>query len=224
MNDTDDIPRAAYTPPVGHRATFNLVLMLLETGLSLLLRINPDLRRACYPLAQKMTVVKITTYLPYGVFYATFSFKGILLDDAPPLHKTAPDASINAYSAQIVHAIVNAKSDTIDALNLQGDAQTVSHLWQVFSAMGLMDMLIRFKAHFDKKNTAPTSQDDEQDALSALKEEHDDLKRRLDTIGIENARLSAYVEEQNAKIKTLTYALSALLAGAVLLLIWILVR
>ena len=58
----------------------NVVLVIIETLLTLLLRFDGNLRRAVYPLATTNTVLCIHSYVPNVTFYATFTINGILLD------------------------------------------------------------------------------------------------------------------------------------------------
>ncbi|WP_261868760.1 hypothetical protein [Psychrobacter sp. JCM 18901] len=58
----------------------NIILVFIESALTLLLRLDPELRKAAYPLAKQGTVVALRLYLPHVEVFATFSTKGVLLD------------------------------------------------------------------------------------------------------------------------------------------------
>ena len=54
----------------------NIILVFIESALTLLLRLDPELRKAAYPLAKQGTVVALRLYLPHVEVFATFNTKG----------------------------------------------------------------------------------------------------------------------------------------------------
>lgn len=74
----------------------NVVLVIIETLLTLLLRFDGNLRRAVYPRTTN-TVLCIHSYVPNVTFYATFTINGILLDrQLQPSQQV--DVTINGFT------------------------------------------------------------------------------------------------------------------------------
>ena len=100
----------------------NIILVFIESALTLLLRLDPELRKAAYPLAKQGTVVALRLYLPHVEVFATFSTKGVLLDAELPIDRSEPDVIINAYSIQVINAITTHDSETTEKLQMRGES------------------------------------------------------------------------------------------------------
>ena len=103
----------------------SIILVFIESALTLLLRLDSDLRKAAYPLAKQGTVVCLRLYLPHVQVFATFSYKGVLLDASLPANRSEPDVIINAYSIEILKALATHNSETIDKLQMRGELEKV---------------------------------------------------------------------------------------------------
>jgi hypothetical protein len=87
----------------------NVVLVIIETLLTLLLRFDADLRKVVYPLATTNTVVRIHAYIPNVTFYVTFTVNGILLDSQLQPSQQV-DVTINGFTWQIAQMMNNTKN------------------------------------------------------------------------------------------------------------------
>lgn len=119
----------------------NIVLMFTESALTLLLRLDPELRKAAYPLAKQGTVVALRLYLPHVEVFATFSTKGVLLDAQLPVGRSEPDVIINAYSIQVINAITTHDSETTEKLQMRGESVQVQLVKQFIMQLGVASLI-----------------------------------------------------------------------------------
>ena len=100
----------------------NVVLVIIETLLTLLLRFDADLRKVVYPLATTNTVVRIHAYIPNVTFYVTFTVNGILLDSQLQPSQQV-DVTINGFTWQIAQNLFTNQPKAIEQLQIRGEAQ-----------------------------------------------------------------------------------------------------
>ena len=181
----------------------NIVLVFIESALTLLLRLDPELRKAAYPLAKQGTVVALRLYLPHVEVFATFSTKGVLLDAQLPVGRSEPDVVINAYSIQVINAITTHDRETTEKLQMRGESVQVQLVKQFIMQLGLGSLiqgLIR-KIKGGKAKTKPT------DAEMAEKKDHykeriKEQQTQINTLTIKNRELETTVKELQSKQKT----------------------
>ena len=132
----------------------NIILVFIESALTLLLRLDPELRKAAYPLAKQGTVVALRLYLPHVEVFATFSTKGVLLDAELPIGRSEPDVIINAYSVQIINAISTHDSEATEKLQMRGESVQVQLVKQFIMQLGVGNLIRgviqKFKGGKDK--------------------------------------------------------------------------
>ena len=181
----------------------NIILVFIESALTLLLRLDPELRKAAYPLAKQETVVALRLYLPHVEVFATFTTKGVLLDDRLPIGRSEPDVIINAYSVQVVNAIITHDTESTEKLQMRGEAMQVQLVKQFIMQLGfgsLIQGLIK-KIKGGKGKTKPT------EAEMAEKKESYKLRikeqqTQINTLTIKNRELETTVKELQSKQKT----------------------
>jgi len=182
----------------------NIILVFIESALTLLLRLDPELRKAAYPLAKQGTVVALRLYLPHVEVFATFSTKGVLLDAELPIGRSEPDVIINAYSVQIINAISTHDSEATEKLQMRGESVQVQLVKQFIMQLGVGNLIRgviqKFKGGKDKSH--PT------DAEMAAKKESYQLRikeqqTQINTLTIKNRELETTLKELQSKQKTL---------------------
>ena len=181
----------------------NIILVFIESALTLLLRLDPELRKAAYPLAKQGTVVALRLYLPHVEVFASFSTKGVLLDAELPVGRSEPDVVINAYSIQVINAITTHDRETTEKLQMRGESVQVQLVKQFIMQLGLGSLiqgLIR-KIKGGKAKTKPT------DAEMAEKKDHykeriKEQQTQINTLTIKNRELETTVKELQSKQKT----------------------
>ena len=201
----------------------NIILVFIESALTLLLRLDPELRKAAYPLAKQGTVVALRLYLPHVEVFATFSTKGVLLDAQLPIGRSEPDVVINAYSLQVINAITTHDSETTEKLQMRGETVQVQLVKQFIMQLGLGGLIqgIIKKIKGGKSKPKPT------DAEMAEKKEHykvriKEQQTQINTLTIKNRELETTVKELQSKQKTLmivTIAALVFMVGALIALV-----
>ena len=202
----------------------NIILVFIESALTLLLRLDPELRKAAYPLAKQETVVALRLYLPHVEVFATFTTKGVLLDDRLPIGRSEPDVIINAYSIQVLNAIITPDTESTEKLQMRGEAMQVQLVKQFIMQLGfgsLIQGLIK-KIKGGKGKTKPT------EAEMAEKKESYKLRikeqqTQINTLTIKNRELETTVKELQSKQKTfiITAIIFAVIAIAAIIALFI---
>lgn len=202
----------------------NIILVLIESALTLLLRLDPELRKAAYPLAKEGTVVALRLYLPHVEVFATFSTKGVLLDDQLPAGRSEPDVIINAYSIQIINAMTTHDSESTEKLQMRGESIQVQLVKQFMMQLGVGNLIRglvkKFKGGKDKSRPTDAEMADKKESYKLRIKEQ---QTQINTLTIKNRELETTVKELQSKQKTLTIitvvAIVLMLASIVVLLI-----
>ncbi len=201
----------------------NIILVFIESALTLLLRLDPELRKAAYPLAKQGTVVALRLYLPHVEVFATFSTKGVLLDAQLPIGRSEPDVVINAYSIQVINAITTHDSETTEKLQMRGESIQVQLVKQFIMQLGLGSLIqgLIKKIKGGKNKTKPTEADLEE-KKNNYKLRIKEQQTQINTLTIKNRELETTVKELQSKQKTLmivTVVALVIMSGSVIALL-----
>jgi len=201
----------------------NIILVFIESALTLLLRLDPELRKAAYPLAKQGTVVALRLYLPHVEVFATFSTKGVLLDAQLPIGRSEPDVVINAYSIQVINAITTHDSETTEKLQMRGESIQVQLVKQFIMQLGLGSLIqgLIKKIKGGKTKTKPTEADLEE-KKNNYKLRIKEQQTQINTLTIKNRELETTVKELQSKQKTLmivTIVALVIMIGSVIALL-----
>ncbi|MGB6825323.1 MULTISPECIES: hypothetical protein [unclassified Psychrobacter] len=201
----------------------NIILVFIESALTLLLRLDPELRKAAYPLAKQGTVVALRLYLPHVEVFATFSTKGVLLDAQLPIGRSEPDVVINAYSIQVINAITTHDSETTEKLQMRGESIQVQLVKQFIMQLGLGSLIqgLIKKIKGGKTKTKPTEADLEE-KKNNYKLRIKEQQTQINTLTIKNRELETTVKELQSKQKTLmivTVVALVIMIGSVIALL-----
>ncbi|MGP4732746.1 MULTISPECIES: hypothetical protein [unclassified Psychrobacter] len=201
----------------------NIILVFIESALTLLLRLDPELRKAAYPLAKQGTVVALRLYLPHVEVFATFSTKGVLLDAQLPIGRSAPDVVINAYSIQVINAITTHDSETTEKLQMRGESIQVQLVKQFIMQLGLGSLIqgLIKKIKGGKAKTKPTEADLEE-KKNNYKLRIKEQQTQINTLTIKNREFETTVRELQSKQKTLmivTVVALVIMIGSVIALL-----
>ncbi|QOD13469.1 hypothetical protein IEE84_04095 [Psychrobacter sp. 28M-43] len=201
----------------------NIILVFIESALTLLLRLDPELRKAAYPLAKQGTVVALRLYLPHVEVFATFSTKGVLLDAQLPIGRSEPDVVINAYSIQVINAITTHDSETTEKLQMRGESIQVQLVKQFIMQLGLGSLIqgLIKKIKGGKAKTKPTEVDLEE-KKNNYKLRIKEQQTQINTLTIKNRELETTVRELQSKQKMLmivTVVALVIMIGSVIALL-----
>ncbi len=182
----------------------NIILVFIESALTLLLRLDPELRKAAYPLAKQGTVVALRLYLPHVEIFATFSTKGVLLDAQLPIGRSEPDVVINAYNIQIINAITTHDSETTEKLQMRGESVQVQLVKQFIMQLGLgsliQGLIKKFKGGKGKQDLTEAEMADKKNSYQLRIKEQ---QTQINTLTMKNRELEITLKELQSKQKTL---------------------
>ena len=201
----------------------NIILVFIESALTLLLRLDPELRKAAYPLAKQDTVVCLRMYLPHVEVFATFSFKGVLLDANLPAGRTEPDVIINAYSIQVLNALTTHDAETTDKLQMRGDSAQVQLVKHFIMQMGFGSLIQSIIKRFKGGKGKPKASDAEREAKNNnYKLRITEQQTQINTLTMKNRELEITVKELQSKQKLfmITAVVATIIAiGAIIALL-----
>lgn len=154
----------------------NVVLVIIETLLTLLLRFDAELRQVVYPLATTNTVVCIHSYVPNVTFYVTFTVNGILLDSQlQPAQQV--DVTINGFTWQIAQSLFTNQPKAIEQLQIRGETQKTAEVKAFLNQIGLNQLL-------QVITNAVKGDKDKQKTKKPIKT-NDDYKQQVDALTVQ---------------------------------------
>lgn len=184
------------------KSLLSIVLIFIESALTLMLRFDPKLRQLAYPLAKAGTVVCIRSYLPHVTVYATFGYRGVLLDNELPQDKQAADITINAYSFQLINALINHNPDHIEALQIRGEAAQVENLKGFLVRVGVGGAIQNVLAKFTGGDKQKPTPEERAEKIANYQIKINEQAERIDTLTMENQRLATQLIEAKSKQKS----------------------
>lgn len=184
----------------------SIILVFIESALTLLLRLDPELRKAAYPLAKQETVVCLRLYLPHVQVFATFSYKGVLLDAKLPANRSEPDVVINAYSIEVLKAITTYDSETVDKLQMRGELAQVQLVKQFITQVGIGGLIQSTIKKFKGGNKTKHSTDETQEKNDNYKLRISEQQTQINVLTTKNRELETTVKELHSKQRILTIA------------------
>lgn len=179
----------------------NVLLVFLESTITLMLRFNPKLRQLAYPLAQEGVVVSIRTYLPHIQVFATFNHHGVLLDQELPEKKSIVDITVNAYSFQIISVFTNHNIESVEKLQIRGTTDKVVNFKAFLVQLGVGGVIDQLLRKIKKTENKPTPEDHTEN-LSKLKVKLSEQSLKIDGLTTQNARLITQLDEVKTKQKS----------------------
>lgn len=154
----------------------NVVLVIIETLLTLLLRFDAELRQVVYPLATTNTVVCIHSYVPNVTFYVTFTVNGILLDSQlQPAQQVG--VTINGFTWQIAQSLFTNQPKAIEQLQIRGETQKTAEVKAFLNQIGLNQLL-------QVITNAVKGDKDKQKTKKSIKT-NDDYKQQVDALTVQ---------------------------------------
>lgn len=186
------------------QTALNVILVILETLLTLLLRFDAPLRQIMYPLAQDNTVLCIKSYVPYLTIYATFSVNGVLLDSRlMPNQKV--DVTVNGFTWEIVQAIFSQRVSVIEKLQFRGEMDKVAQIKAFFLAIGVVksvqEIIQKFTGKTEKTQEKPKKSTEE------YKQKIEIQKQQINELTVINAELQTALLELKSQNKILKISL-----------------
>ena len=194
----------------------NIILVFIESAMTLLLRLDPELRKAAYPLAKQNTLVCLRLYLPHVEVFATFSYKGVLLDTSMPPDRSEPDVVINAYSMQVINALTTHDIESTEKLQMRGEVVQVQLVKQFIMQMGLGGIIQGLIKKIKGSEKTKPSDAEKQEKTDNYKARIAEQQTQINTLTIKNRELETTLKELQSKQKLLM--ISAVIAAVIALI------
>ncbi len=194
----------------------NIILVFIESAMTLLLRLDPELRKAAYPLAKQNTLVCLRLYLPHVEVFATFSYKGVLLDTSMPPDRSEPDVVINAYSMQVINALTTHDIESTEKLQMRGEVVQVQLVKQFIMQMGLGGIIQGLIKKIKGSGKTKPSDAEKQEKTDNYKARIAEQQTQINTLTIKNRELETTLKELQSKQKLLM--ISAVVAAVIALI------
>lgn len=190
------------------QSVLNVALVMVESFVTLLLRFDANLRQVAYPLATDNVVVCVRSYVPHVTFYATFTYNGVLFDSelTPNQHV---DVTINAFTWQLLGAIISNDSKSIDKLQMRGEPLRLEQVRRFLLGMGL-GQIVKQLVQTVKGKTEKAEPPKKDDLLVDYKQRITEQQTQINTLTLSHTQLSAENSELKSKNKTLMIGLGVM--------------
>lgn len=190
------------------QSVLNVALVMVESFVTLLLRFDANLRQVAYPLATDNVVVCVRSYVPHVTFYATFTYNGVLFDSelTPNQHV---DVTINAFTWQLLGAIISNDSKSIDKLQMRGEPLRLEQVRRFLLGMGL-GQIVKHLVQTVKGKTEKAEPPKKDDLLVDYKQRITEQQTQINTLTLSHTQLSAENSELKSKNKTLMIGLGVM--------------
>lgn len=208
--------------PTSPHLIASIVLVIIEYTSVLLLRFDPKMRQAIYPLAQSELVVHVTSYLPEMQVYATFTKKGILFDETLPEHKDAPDVVIKNYSFQLLKALASNDTADVEKLQFLGNPEQVTMVKHFLTTIGLEQFVETILSKIKGSNTANQDKKaNKEEKSESYKERINEQQNQINSLTAQNRELEISLKELQSKQKMqTTLTIVACLVTLIVLAVW----
>lgn len=217
-SNLDTQPQAKSTQTGFSQTALNVILVVLETLLTLLLRFDAPLRQIMYPLAQDNTVLCIKSYVPHLTIYATFNVNGVLLDSQlPPNQKV--DVTVNGFTWEIVQAIFSQKVSAVEKLQFRGEVEKVAQIKAFFLAIGVVKAVQEIVQKFTGKSQK--TEEKPKKSIHDYQQKIENQKQQINELTIKNAEIQTALLELKSQNKILKISLGlAMLLALVCAIGW----
>lgn len=186
------------------QTALNIILMVIETILTLLLRFDAPLRQIMYPLAQDNITLCIKSYVPHLTIYATFNVNGVLLDSQLPPHQKV-DVTINGFTWEIVQAIFSQKVNAVEKLQFRGEVEKVAQVKAFFLAIGVVKSVQEIIQKFTGKSQK--TQEKPKKSIQEYQQKIEEQKQQISELTIKNAEVETALLELKSQNKILKISL-----------------
>lgn len=162
------------------RPAVAILLVIIESALSVALRLDKGLRQKVYPLVHANMRWSIRTYLPHVIVYVSFTPNGILLDSTPPDDEGEPDVIISGSLMAVVRSALLSDSRIISKLQFRGESEDISVSREFLANLGLQHVASNM---FGRLRQIDKSENDSQEKLLVnYKSQIDEQQNTIDTL------------------------------------------
>ncbi len=199
-----------------HTALASVVLIVLETLISGLLRVDRESRELAQPFVDHHATIRVQAQFPALVFYASFTEKGLLLDWLEP-PRAVIAGTVTASLMDLVRGFVTAPSHVLDKIQIEGDLDTVQRLEALMQSLNIQHIFKNGWRMFWNAANEPDLQ-----PRKSRVNRSSTLVRKLEHQQKLMEQLNLQLIEQRNDFKALQMRYSRMLAAAVVLVIGLL--
>lgn len=105
----------------------NLIMILLETGFSFLLRKDPILQMQAQALIEQNAIIKINSYFPFFDLYLQFTAEGVLFDTTAPIKQ--PDVEFRTTLGELFKILFSGHVRSLKSMKAKGNVE-IQHQFQ----------------------------------------------------------------------------------------------
>lgn len=196
-----------------------VILVIMESILSIALRLDKGLRQRIYPLVQDNMVWCIRTYLPHVMIYASFTQNGILLDSKQPEDVGEPDVIISGSLMAVVRAVLSTSEQNVRKLQFRGDDDKVLLSQECLNSLGMQRVLANVMKSVNQFNT-PEQAHSQKTELVSYKKQVEEQQTAIDNLSAEVASLHGQIigyRKRQLGFMTISAVLLIVLVGVVVM-------
>ena len=186
------------------RLLLNIVMILLETIYSFVLKHDRVVRLQAKKFVELQTTIRINSYLPYFGFYVQFTDKGLLFDVKEP--EKAVDLSVSSTMIDLLQIFVLANRRSMKKLRIEGDAVLKDEFRDLILHLTAPKLLSDWKnwltnpsddsqTHASKKRIAPLLEkiDIQRSKINGLQVEVKQYQNRIKRLELRQKRLNLVI-------------------------------
>ena len=202
----------------GHtRLLLNIVMVLLETFYSFILKHDRVVRLQAKKFIEKQITLKINSYIPYFDFYVQFSSKGILFDLNTP--EKPVDMVINSTLIDLIQIFAFANRKSLKKMRIEADPTLRDEFKDLCLHLSMPKLISDWKqwlnSDSDENNLVASKK-----RIAPLLEKIDLQRSRINTLQVEVKQYQNRVRRMTQSQKRLKFAFGITLVLFLVLLMY----
>ena len=199
------------------RLLLNIVMIILETIYSVILRHDRVVRLQAKKFVDQQITIKINSYIPYFDFYVQFTDKGLLFDLKAP--EKQPELSVSSTLIDLLQIFAFSNRRSLAKMRMEGDATLMDEFRDLALHLSAPKLLSDWKRWLinpddDQRTTASKKR------IAPLLEKIDAQRSRINTLQVEVKQYQNRVKRMEAKHKRLAMAFYTISVLFVILIVY----
>ena len=185
------------------RLLLNIVMIILETIYSVILRHDRVVRLQAKKFVDQQITIKINSYIPYFDFYVQFTDKGLLFDLKAP--EKQPELSVSSTLIDLLQIFAFSNRRSLAKMRMEVDATLMDEFRDLALHLSAPKLLSDWKRWLinpddDQRTTASKKR------IAPLLEKIDAQRSRINTLQVEVKQYQNRVKRMEAKYKRMAMA------------------
>ena len=199
------------------RLLLNIVMIILETIYSVILRHDRVVRLQAKKFVDQQITIKINSYIPYFDFYVQFTDKGLLFDLQAP--EKEPELTVSSTLIDLLQIFAFSNRRSLAKMRMEGDATLMDEFRDLALHLSAPKLLSDWKRWLinpddDQRTTASKKR------IAPLLEKIDAQRSRINTLQVEVKQYQNRVKRMEAKHKRLAMAFYTISVLFVILIVY----